>query len=453
MDLNKLPIELWSQILSNIGLNELFGLRAVSRLFKQCCEETKKEDLNVYVGKTRRELKEDDLSLAKFLFFKKTFTFSHHLKKLDLTLLYPELAGEFDFGVLNEFNQLSFLRIQGYLPKDDLKTLSLPKLLTLYIVEYRDGVYRFKVDAPKLKFLSFGDLKSIELVCPESIRTIQCEECDYSTLLKFKSLEIMQCSVYLELKDDILSELVHLKELHFDFPYLPSYFTEEEFEVLKVTLKEVLKQRELLKRSDFLITWRNVRLVNAEQLDVSYRLVRNLFNFPAKNYRFLLEKFRFSYHFMPDRLYMNYGHLMDGLDGGELRDDFFEKFNVSWVEVTDEVKDPEHFLSFLKSVPTLKGLNLNSSALSQSFMERLADELPDVHADIKEFSVFDTRTELDLRFIFKFSNLEIFHTNLDTTTNEHDLLYEAGERLVKLKLFTVGNLTTRFISDLKELGR
>ena len=446
MDFDKLPIELWTHILSNIGLNELFGLRSVSRLFKQCCEETKKEILKVYVGKTRRELDEDDLSLAKFLFFKRTFK-SHHLKKLELFMLDPELAREFDFGMLSEFNQLSFLRIQGFLPMDELKTLSLPKVESLYISEYRRGVYLFKVDAPKLKFLSFGDLNNIELVHPESIRTILSDECDYSTLCKFKNLEDMQCAVYLELKDDILSKLVHLRELHIDFPFLPSYFTEEEFEVLKATLKEIIKQRELLKRPDFLLTWRNVKLMNTEQLDVGYRLVRNLFSFPAKNYRFLLEKHRFSYHLMPDRLYLNYGYLKEGLDGGELRPDFFEKFNVSYVEVTYEVEDPEDFLSFLKSVPKLKGLNLNSSALSQAFLERLADELPEVQPDIKELFVFDTRTELDLRFIMKFENLEYFQTDLDTPNNEHALLYEAGDRLDKLKEFKVGNLTTRFIGN------
>lgn len=440
---SKLPLEIWSQILSDTGLNDRIRNREVSRLFKQCCEQAKQEQLNVYIGKTRVEFKENDVSLDKFLFIKKNFKFGHQLKKLELVMIDPKLAQEFDFGLLNDLSQLNFLRIQGNLPQDGtVRTLSLPALETLYIGEYGHGVYLFKVDAPKLRLLSVGDLNNMTLVHPESVREVLCDECDHSTLIKFKNLEILQCCIYLELKDDLLSQLVHLKEFHIDFPFL-SYFTEETFDTLTTSLKELLRQREALKRSDLLITWRNVKLLNAEQLDVSLQFMKNLFNFPMKNYRFLLDKFRFSYHLLPDRIFLNYNFLVDGLAGGEIRDDFHKKFRFSCVQVFSKVADPEHFLRFLKSVPKLTGLNLIDSDLSQSFLERLADEL----TDIREFYFNDERTELDLRFIMKFKELECFKTNLDTEHNQHELLYEAGERLSKLQLFTVGGLTTRFISS------
>lgn len=440
MDLSRLPIELWPSILRHLDLHDLIRCRQVSRLFKQSCEETLIDTLRVSAGELKDckiyfpfEREGSRVNLASFLFFKSNFKFSHHLKTLGVVLAE---SVKFDFNLLNDFSRLTKLSIIGYLTSEGPIVINLPNLLDFTVMELNSNHPHFKVNAPKLNTLYYGDMATLTIEDPTTIKSVTCRDCDYATLISFKNLEDMCCFSKLELRGDLLTELPELKELHLPVVSLTYSFDEEEFEACRTALREIIRQRELLGRSDLEVTLRSVKLMNVEQLNESYSFMLNNLNFQLKNYPHLTDRKDVLYaNFHSENHYAGYNYLIES-NGGVVPEDFFEKFRIGWVQVTRRVDDVEAFLDFLKKIPTLHGLALTNSAFSQSFLERLPNELP----DLKELIIADERSEIDLKFILKFAQLEVFETNLENNTDLIELSVNAFNDLEKFRSFRIESL-------------
>ena len=90
----------------------------------------------------------------------------------------------------------------------------------------------------------------------------------------------------------------------------------------------------------------------------------------------------------------------------EISMEFFRKLtNLSYVLTSDEVQDPEHFLAFLKSLKSLRSLELAHPNLNQEFYEKLpaaAHRITDIIIDEALFK------KIDLNFRTKFNSLVSF---------------------------------------------
>ena len=433
MDLSRLPIELWPLILRHLELHDLIRCRQVSRLFKQSCKETSVDALSVCAGEDckiffRFQPGGSRVNLATFLFFKSNFMFSHHLKSLAFFLTEPV---EFDFNLLNDFFRLTKLKIFGHLSSERPIVLNLPNLLELIVMDGKQP--NFKLNTPKLNKLFFQDLTNLAIEDPTSIKYVNCQYCDYPTLISFKNLEHMDCFSKLELRGDLLSELPELNELHLSLD--TDNYDEEEFEAYWSALKEIIRQRELLSRSDLEVTLRSVRLMNVEQLNESYSSMHSNLNFQLKNYPFLTNRKGVYANFYSGNHYASYNHLIEST-GGVVPADFFDKFRIGCVQVTRKVDDANAFLDFLKKIPTLYGLELTNSGFSQSLLERLPDEFP----DLIELIIADERPEIDLEFILKFAQLQEFETNLENNTDLVELSVRMINELENFRSFGIESL-------------
>ena len=189
---------------------------------------------------------------------------------------------------------------------------------------------------------------------------------------------------------------------------------------MKRMLSEFVNEAKKLRGCDFQFTFSGFKLtkVNVDQIDFvvdeeSGETVCNEYVYP-KNYQ-LIEPGALHFVYRVD-----YTRLVNSVPG-EFPRCFSQKFtDIEEVYATAEVQDLKHFLWFLKSLRTLRSLELEHAELSQEFY----DQLPaSAHSLIRlelRAGFWKNMLQLNCDFISKFSCLSyltIEHLSLESFTS------------------------------------
>ena len=310
---------------------------------------------------------------------------------------------EFDHNKLNRFQQLVHLETNTY-PAGNVH-LNLPRLRVLAIHNF---ICDLSVDCPKLNTLAYsvGDKYlevNLDVKHPETIRKLETDLFG-AKLTPFKSVECLVAYELEAINKDILLSLPRLRELHYNENIKELLGWEFYGEVgtinrMKRTASEFVNEAKKLRGSDFRFTFCGLQLtnVNVDQIDFGVQLDEEGYEEIYNEYIYMK-----NYHLIePGALHfiqrVDYTRLLSYVTG-EFPRCFSQKFTgINEVQVADVVKDPDHLLWFLKSLRSLKTLEVHSE-LSQEFF----DQLPAAACSLVSLELGDELCEDELQLNFDF---------------------------------------------------
>ena len=425
--INDLPFELLPFIFQHLGIVALTKIRLVNKLWKFVIERLRIKEM-VLINNKLDELSNWcftndrvdyknvvrlDIFGTEYLAFKKQVVklrFLSNLKHLKIGSQ-PEVDGRSIFIYLaSKFTKLEQLDI-GYKIEDSL--IHHPNLKILSIEDIANQHRPLEIDCPVLNKLFFnGCIHSLEIAHSETIEHLRivcsCGEHDLN-LSEFENLQYLdfQIAQVTDLDANIFA-LSSLKEVHcFTLPSRMVTVAAKRF------LVNLLDQN-LMRQKEIKFFYQGV------QLGVH---VYDLYNFstPIEDLHFQM----INYNLLSDNLFyfskLNYTYLMNEISSkspfsrfanleliNEIPKDFFQHFFNIIDVYTREVKNQDHFISFIKNCPNLKGLYLNHPSFNQSFYSQLPHLCRLTNLRILERS--DSIVNFD--FIHKITYLTYFRTNL-----------------------------------------
>ena len=352
-------------------------------------------------------------------------------KPLLSNLKYLTLIGyqvEFDLNKLNRFRQLVRLEINTLLAGTMNLNLNLPRLRVLAIHHFNDC--SVSIDCPELSMLAYyagtNHANHLDVKQPETIRRLETNLVGQQ-LTPFKSVECLVTNEFDMISKAILFYLPRLRELHFEEDIERLVVDKFDMAVgtidrMKRTVREFLYEAKKLRGSDFRFTFSGFQLtnLNVDQIDFSVQVNEDeeeepICEWVSNEYIYLK-----NYHLIePGALQfvhrVVYTRLLPHVTG-EFPRCFSQKFTgIEEVQIDGLVKDPDHLLWFLKSLRSLRKLELKRAELSQEFYDQLPAAIRSlVILDLSPHS-WKTGLQLNFDFISEFpslSKLEIIYQPL-----------------------------------------
>ena len=322
---------------------------------------------------------------------------------------------EFDLNKLNRYQQLVHLEICMRSLGGKLH-LNLPRLRVLAFHRINYGC-ALSIDCPELDTLGYPgeseDATLLEVKRPETIKVLETNWFG-SQLAPFKGVECLVTYEFEAINKATLLSLPRLKELRYDrdIEGLVRYEFDNEVGVvdhMKRTLSEFLDEAKKLRSRDFRFTFCGFLLtnVNVDQIDFEaqvdedddeFEYVHNEYVY-MKNYHLIIEPGALDFVQSVD-----YTRLLSHVTG-EFPHCFFQKFTgIKEVEVQGVVKNLDHLLWFLKSLRSLRKLELGAE-LSQKFYDQLPAVAPSLVSLELSGQCEKTRLQLNFDFIGQFAHL------------------------------------------------
>ena len=334
-----------------------------------------------------------------------------HLKHLALY----KYEIDFDLNKLNRFRQLVHLEFNITLRNKKLH-LNLPRLKVLALHRWNEHC-ALSIDCPLLSTLLYSeeeDANLLEVKRPETIRKLETNMVD-TKLAPFKGVNYLIAKEFAAISKATLLLLPELRELHFllDIEYI---FWKDSTKVevadrVKRTLSGFVNEARKLRGSDFRFTLAGFELtkVDVEQIDFGVQIedgeetVSNEYIY-MKNYH-LIEPGAIDFIY-----YVDYTDLLRHVTG-----EFPRCFSQKWTSIgrvyaSAEVQDPDHFLWFLKSLRSLRILDLEETGLGQEFFDQLAASALSLRSLFLQGGYCEDGLHLNFDFVGEFlglSNVEI----------------------------------------------
>ena len=355
-------------------------------------------------------------------------------------------ASEFDLNKLNLFSQLLQLEVNiiDYHEENTRVHLNLPKLKVLVL--YHSNSCSLSVDSPELSTLVYDDeydegTTLLHVKQPETIRKLDTNMTDPKWLASFKNIECLVTWNFQAICKATLHSLPRLRELHYNgyiqYTFEDDWreFTDEPITVdqMKRALNEFMDEAKKLRGDDFQFRFIGFQLtsVNVDQINfgvqVNARGEERLYNecVYMKNYH-LIEPGAMQF-----ALCIDYARLLNNVTG-EFPCCFSQKFTgIIRVEATAQVRDAGHFLWFLKSLKTLRKLELANTVLGQEFY----DQLPVAARSLSGLHLKDGHCknglQLNFDFIGELSNLSELEVHPAVSLESTTLLVRLLGRLKK----------------------
>lgn len=303
----------------------------------------------------------------------------------------------------NNFTQLEQLKIDiaeySCTDEDIFKiNIQLPHLEVLEIEQYCSGLYEFHLTTPNLKMLKCDDF---EYICLTHLDTINHLE----TILYHENIQSLKNIQYFKVVSSFL-ENQNVRETLSVFPKLTTlacnlfdYASDEEYDAMMETLRHIVRQKRILRRSDLKIYFQSVELNDIGKID-EFESAESDLTFQINNYNSLCENITFDGP-------VDYNQLMR-LVKGKLPDDFFKKyFNISHVIVSAKVVNRDHLVHFLKTLKCLNTLQLDNIAMDQAFYDGL-DQIGGLE---RLFLTNGSQSITKCDFLLNLKSLEIFSTD------------------------------------------
>ena len=313
----------------------------------------------------------------------------------------------------HRFPQLMHLQIKvNYLVEN--VNLNLPRLKVLAL-HFGDTSSPLSIDCPLLSTLSYnawrGDANRLEVKHPETIRKLLMELVGQQ-LAPFKNIECLVTRQFETISKATLLSLSRLRELRYNVNIESAFWTEAHngagtADRLKRKLSEFLDEAKKLRGGDFRFTFAGFQLTKTmlEQIDFGVQVNARGEECVSNEYVYMK-----NYHLIePDALHFVYRIDYNGLlshSTGEFPCCFSQKFtDIQWVEATAKVQDADHFLSFLKSLRSLRRLELTNTGLGQKFYDQLPATAPSLTILYLGDGHCKDELQLNFDFIDKLSHL------------------------------------------------
>ena len=409
--IDELPSEMINELFKNLPPKDLIACSLVNKHWHSIYAAFKLHRLVVDVSEvifrwydSNRTIRDEERCAPEII---------HRLaeKPLLTNLKYLALAGSFAFDLnkLNWFQQLEHLEIKIEEETSRCKVhLNLPRLQVLALYWWYDR-RSVSIDCPLLSTLLYYDREDgtnqLEVKHPERIRKLETMWLG-SKLAPFKNVQCLMTQEFEAINKTTLLVLSALQELQFtlDIECVFRLFFSGIGAVsrLKRTLAEFLDETRKLRGNDFRFRFAGLQVtkMNLDQIDLGVQGDRR-YQTERKEYIYMK-----NYHLIEpgalDIVYnVDYTRLLSHVNGDFPRC-FFQKFTgIGWVEATGNVQDADHFLWFLKSLRSLKSLELANTGLGQEFY----DQLPASTCSLSDLYLKDELVELNFDFIPKLSSL------------------------------------------------
>lgn len=432
----------WYSIYSAFKLERLAVFSHCNHyLVKWCYSDRKIED---------KELYHPDLMSCRF-----------EDKSLFTNLKFLALGGEcslfephkFDLNKLNLFEHLVHLEVNiGFLDEEKVNL----KLSNLKVAAFHRWNYYCPlfIDCPKLNILlyrgeSFPCLLAVNH--PETIRKLNTNLIG-TKLTLFKNVESLITQEFKAISMDTVKALPKLKQLFYDenlkFAFEFKFQTDprpiDRINRIKLKLKEFVKDVKAFKGDcDFQFSFTGFRLNKTNIDEIDFGLTGKRGEVVSNEYiymtNYLLIDPECSLDFIDS---INYSGLMK--IGPKIPSCFFRKFaNINLVIAGGQIKSESHFLTFLKSLKSLRKLKLICSKLSQKAYDQLPASAPSLikfDLEIDVYSSNDYGPQLNFDFISKFLHLSWLYIRPYLSFESFTSLVngglgklKAGDFLVKLK--------------------
>lgn len=372
----------------------------------------KTENVKGYWFHTKKQFNyKDAIDVKSFTAYRSTFRLEKFLKSLHFKGSYSDYVQL----NLNSLTQLQQLKIdmedeggrEAYNHHMHLQNLEILEL------GYSDG-HQFYLTAPNLKMLKCYDFEPIQLSDWSTINHLETVF-QHERVQLLKNLQYFQVEYNFPKNEDdrnILSSFPKLTTLACNV-FMDDFEDEHTFTL--DTLRHFVNQKRTLKRADLKIYFNSVELNDIGKIDDILTTQSDL-AFQLNHYDSLSDNIVFDGP-------INYHELMSWMDG-KLPDNFFKKyFNITVVEVSDEVASQGHLVAFLKNLTFLNTLYLEHTSFDQSFYDGLYEigQLTILHIDKSSMPI-------NYDFLFKLKVLESFSTDYDSP-DFFDLALELHKRL------------------------
>ena len=317
----------------------------------------------------------------------------------------------FDCNRLNVFNRLVHLEIHCEMTNH--LGLHLPNLEILLLGKNYDRIVM--LDCEKLRVLSYWWPEHLLNVRhPETIRVLE-SDMSSAKLAEFKGLEQLKCTNnYFEYNYSSINiaKLISLKKLEV------LYYTVCDVNDLREDLEQIMRQKQRLGRSDLMVYFSGLRLIEEDLSDIDFELKKDDNENLSIEQTYLRHYGRLQEQ-MLDEQHVNYSDLFDAVD--VLPEDYFRRFS-NLRHVTARVSSPvdeQHFATFLRQIYCLQQLKLYGWNLSQRFFDSLSEFsslclLYLSSAKAREKTTEHNEVQLNLSFIGKLKKMQVLeiHENL-----------------------------------------
>ena len=302
-----------------------------------------------------------------------------NLKHLAFNGLLSESYRKFDLKTLNHFKELVQLEFNSYLAKKKVD-LNLPKLKNLTF-HLRNDCCPLTIDCPELSVLNYREdpgMNLLKLKHPETIRRLETDMIDWK-LRPFKKLESLVTVHFKAIKKATLLSLPELKELHFNAGISEPLFRKftissvRSLDAMRQALKVFLDDVEELKGLDFKFTFAGFLMTpqTLDQFDFGMRIEDGKKVIQPNEYVYMknlpLVDSDATLQFING---LDYTCLMSYAPE-QIPGDFFRKFTRVQSVMARVVQDKPNFLQFLKSLSSLRRLDLEDPQFNQEFYDQL----------------------------------------------------------------------------------
>ena len=310
----------------------------------------------------------------------------------------------FDLNELNELSQLVHLEIKFDFLDAKQVHLDLPKLSVLVIHKFNYHC-PLLIGCPELRVLAYRgervEQRLLVLEHPETIRRLETDMFG-AKLTPFTGVECLLTQELQAISRHTLLSLPSLRELHYSAGIRWVFWkspNESDDSRVKRTLAEFTNDVHELRSGDFLFRFAGFQLADRTSVDaIDFGVQVEAGKAEAYNEYVYMKNYQLidptALHFIRE---LNYTRLVNNVPG-EIPLCFFEKFaRVSVLYVTDAIEDADHFLWFLKSLRSLRKLELEHPRLPQEAY----DQLPAVAGSLVKFVLQgDEATDLQVNFDF-----------------------------------------------------
>ena len=412
-----LPNECLYEIFKYLNLRDVISCRTVSKRFKSISDLIKFKQLIVcdIIGELKNMWFQDKSRPINYMnainfqtfqrvqTFRSSFNLKHTLERLHIrkydgkSFELPNLAG---------FNNLQELDIDSRISNVHL-TLELPKLRMFRLTRmHRELDQYLHLKTPtKLEILNSECLRQLEIDHPESIKQLKTYwvvEEELTQLAAMKNLEYLQIrglSMKIIQLKDILSVFKNLKYLQFDNFY-------DVYNVyLKDYLKNVLVQKDALKRPNFKLYLEGVELIDSRMVDEYYSSETipdfqmqniNLLNGDLSSIKLINFQSIFNSTVVDNRISTNYASRL---------------YNIRQLDANGKV-NVEHLIWLLKKLDYLEVLLLFKTELSQTFFDHT---FPDICPNLIRLRMIGHLNLIkQINFLEKFGLLLYFYLDDET---------------------------------------
>ena len=325
------------------------------------------------------------------------------LSNLKHLALYP-WESKFDLNQLNRFQQLIHLEIKGRKFHHRKVHLNLPRLKVLVIRS--TNLQTVSIDCPLLSTLvySYGAQNLSKVKHPETIRKLEIDIVGANWLAPFKNVECLVTWQDQAMSRATLLALPRLRELRYNWE-ISSVFNNRVFpgpgtvDQMKRKLSHFLDDVEKLRGRDFRFRYAGFPMTKTmlEQIDFGVQVDERT----GREYVSDEHIYMKNYHLIDSGAldfvdFVNYSSLLSGVTG-EFPRCFWQKFTGIYRVSSNEVPDVDHFLWFLKSLKSLRFLQLHCC---EQFSQEFYDQLPVAIPLLSILTLRGNKSRLQLNFDF-----------------------------------------------------